>query len=84
MVETYVADELKYCEVWTTKGPSSPAWTKSRCLCQLQLPLSGVTTVNMACRQAPEKLRGHSFINIVRKNVPWAPVPLFEKRQAPK
>ena len=34
MEETYVAGELKNCEVWTIKGPSSPACT--RCLRQLQ------------------------------------------------
>ena len=33
MEETYVADELKYCEVWTIKGLNSPACT--RCLRQL-------------------------------------------------
>ena len=75
---------IKYCEVWITKGPSSPAQTRSRCLCQLQLPLSEVTTVKMTCKQAPGKLREHLFINFVRKNVPWAPIPLLEKRQAPK
>ena len=73
MVETYVADELKYCEVWITKGPSSAAWTRSRCLCQLQLPLSEVTTVKMDCRQAPGKVREHLFINFVRKKRPMGP-----------
>ena len=45
MEETYVADELNYCEVWTVKGPSNPACT--RCLRQLHLPSSGVRTVKM-------------------------------------